>query len=92
MCVRCKIGIVQAPVYKVNCAECKIGPQVSLNLVCMCVFFLPLDRGSLTFSCRDPHVEVLLAQDPPNILCRKISDAFSLPCQRNHNFTTLTTL
>ena len=26
MCVGCKIGIVQAPVYKVNCAECKIGP------------------------------------------------------------------
>ena len=29
MCVGCKIGIVQAPVYKVNCAECKIGPLVS---------------------------------------------------------------
>ena len=25
MCVGCKIGIVQAPVYKVNCTECKIG-------------------------------------------------------------------
>ena len=29
MCVGCKIGIVQAPVYKVNCAECKIGPLIS---------------------------------------------------------------
>ena len=28
MCVGCKIGIVQAPVYKVNCVECKIGPFV----------------------------------------------------------------
>ena len=28
MCVGCKIGIVQAPVYKVNCAECKVGPTL----------------------------------------------------------------
>ena len=32
MCVGCKIGIVQAPVYKVNCAECKIGPIILKEL------------------------------------------------------------
>ena len=29
MCAECKIGITQAPVYKVNCTQCKIEPIVS---------------------------------------------------------------
>ncbi|KAK0156393.1 hypothetical protein N1851_000309 [Merluccius polli] len=31
ICVGCKIGIAQAPVYKVNCAECMIGPQLFVS-------------------------------------------------------------
>ena len=39
MCSECKTGIIQAPVYKVNCTECKTEPHMSLSQSSSCTSF-----------------------------------------------------
>ena len=78
MCVGCKIGIVQAPVYKVNCAECKIGP-------CMCFCCYQVHISIYSYVCILASLHYAVPVQCWSLLLRRVAvrDRMCFCCYQN---------